>query len=327
MKSSTQNSFKRIGLCVALAAPLIFASGYAQAAWPEDRPITMVIPYAPGGATDTLGRAISKSLSEQLGQTIIVENRPGAGSMIGSEYVSRAKPDGYTFVLGSISNVLNSFFYKAPLYDVLTDLKPVGQVVSVPNYLGVHKDIPANSVSELITLAKEKPGELSCAVAGLGSSPHLSCELFKTLAGVDIITAPFKGGAPAIQSTMGGQTTMVFANEARPYIQAGQIRGLAVTTSTRSEYTPDLPAIAEQLPEYDVTAWYGLWAPPDTPDEIVNKLSAAINDSLKDQQLRNVFESLGATATQSDPQKFAAYIKREYDRWKAITAKMDIEQQ
>src|SRR5690606_40508803 len=140
----------------------------------------------PGGATDTLGRIISKSLSDRLKQTVIVENRPGAGSMIGSEYVVRAAPDGYTLVLGSISNVLNAFFYKAPLYDILTDLKPVGQLVSVPNFLGVHKDVPSNTVQDVIALAKEKPRELSCAVSGVGSCPQLSVELFNALAGLDL---------------------------------------------------------------------------------------------------------------------------------------------
>ncbi len=323
----TRNNFRWIGPVTALAVSVMLASTPALAAWPDDQPIKMIIPYAPGGATDTLGRAISNSLSKNLGQTIVVENRPGAGSMIGSEFVARATPDGYTLVLGSISNVLNAFFYKKPLYDILADLKPVGQVVSVPNFLGVNKNVPANSIKELIALAKEKPGELSCAVSGVGSSPHLSCELFKALAGVDIITAPFKGGAPAIQSTMGGQTTMFFANEARPYIEGGQVRGLGVTTTKRSEYSPDLPAIAEQLPGYDVTAWYGVWAPPKTPDKIVNRISAELNKTLKDPQVLNVLASLGATPTQSDPKKFASYIQNEYDRWAGITSKMNIQRQ
>ncbi|AEC20955.1 hypothetical protein PT7_2415 [Pusillimonas sp. T7-7] len=328
MKSATQHNFRRLASVAALSATMMVAAvSTAHAAWPDDQPIRMIIPYAPGGATDTLGRIISKSLSDSLKQTVIVENRPGAGSMIGSEYVVRAAPDGYTLVLGSISNVLNAFFYKKPLYDILTDLKPVGQVVSVPNFLGVHKDVPAKSVQELIALAKEKPGELSCAVSGVGSSPHLSCELFKALAGIDLITTPFKGGAPAIQSTMGGQTTMFFANEARPYIEAGQVRGLGVTTPKRSEYSPELPAIAEQLPGYDVTAWYGVWAPIDTPDEIVNRLSDELNKSLKDPQVLNVLASLGASPTQSDPEKFTSYIKSEYERWKGITAKMNVQQQ
>lgn len=328
MKTTAQNNFRWVKISVAaLSATMMLAVGPAHAAWPADQAIRMIVPYAPGGATDILGRALSKSLGEGLNQTIVVENRPGAGSMIGSQYVARTAPDGYTLVLGSISNVLNAFFYKDPLYDILTDLKPVGQVVSVPNFLGVHKDVPASTVGELIALAKAKPGELSCAVSGVGSSPHLSCELFKVLADIDIITTPFKGGAPAIQSTMGGQTTMFFANEARPYIEAGQVRGVAVTTPERSEYSPDLPPIGDDLPGYDVTAWYGVWAPAGTSDEIVNRISDELNAALKDPQVLNVLKSLGASPTESDPAKFASYIKEEYERWKGITKTMKIKPQ
>ena len=327
MKTTYLNSFRWMGSAVALSAFMALGASPAQAAWPDDQPINMVIPYPAGGATDIMGRVLAKSMSESLHQNIIVENRPGAGSMIGSQYVARAKPDGYTIVLGSISNVLNAFFYKEPLYDILTDLKPVGQIVTVPNFLGVNKDSSIHSVKDLVALAKEKPGELSCAVSGIGSSPYLSCELFKTLANIDLITTPFKGGAPAIQSTMGNQTTMFFANEARPYIEAGQVRGIGVTTATRSEYSPDLAAIGETVPEYDVTSWYGFWAPSETPDDIVQKFSDEINKALGDEQVKTVLASLGASITKSDPKEFDTYIRAEYDRWKDLTAKMGVEAQ
>jgi tripartite-type tricarboxylate transporter receptor subunit TctC len=326
----TKNGVKqaaRLGLAGMLTAAALMGSQTAQAAWPHDRPIRMIVPYAPGGATDILGRTVSDKLSKRLGQSIIVENRPGAGSMIGSEYVVRSAPDGYTLVLGSISNVLNAYFYKKPLYDLRKDLEPVTQIVTVPNYLAVNQKLPVKSVADLIKLAKEQPKKLSCAVSGVGSSPYLSCELFKVLAGVDIITAPFKGGAPAIQSTMGGQTTMVFANEAFPYISSGQIRGLGVTTLKRSEYSPDLPAIAETLPSYDVTAWYGIWAPAKTPRPIVERISREVNQVLKDPAVLQVLKKLGATPTQSSPQAFAKYVNAEMDRWGKLTKKMKVQPQ
>lgn len=323
MKSTAK--FKTVLSAVAmLAAGTIPALAQTADTWPQKKPIRMIIPYAPGGATDILGRVVSNALSNNLKQTVVVENKPGAGSMIGSEFVARADPDGYTLVLGSISNVLNAYFYSKPLYDIRTDLKPVTQIVTVPNFLGVNKDLPIKNVSDLIKLAKEKPGELSCAVSGVGSSPHLSCELFKELAGVNIMTVPFKGGAPAIQSTLAGQTTMFFANEAMPYISSGQVRPLGVTTVKRSEYSPDIPAIAESLPTYDVTAWYGIWAPPKTPDALVARISMEVNKALKDQKVLDVFKTLGATPVESNPQAFTRYVNAELDRWGKITKQIGV---
>ncbi len=310
-----------------LAAATMPALSHAADTWPNAKPIRMIIPYAPGGATDILGRVVSNALSKNLKQTVVVENKPGAGSMIGSEFVARADPDGYTLVLGSISNVLNAYFYSKPLYDIRTDLKPVTQIVTVPNFLGVNKEVPAKSVAELIALAKEKPGELSCAVSGVGSSPHLSCELFKVLAGVNIMTVPFKGGAPAIQSTIAGQTTMFFANEAMPYITSGQVRALGVTTAKRSPYSPDIPAISETLPTYDVTAWYGIWAPPKTPDALVQRISTEVGKVLKDPKVLEVFKTLGASAVESNPQAFTSYVNAELDRWGKITKQMGVKPQ
>ncbi|MGB6102407.1 MAG: tripartite tricarboxylate transporter substrate binding protein [Pusillimonas sp.] len=325
MKGFTTNA--RGALAVALGCAMLAGPGLAHADWPNDQPIRMIIPYAPGGATDILGRVVSDKLGTRLGQTIVVENKPGAASMIGSQFVARSAPDGYTLVVGSISNVLNGYFYEKPLYDLKTDLKPVTQMVTVPNYLAVHKDLPAKDVGELIALAKSEPGKLSCAVSGVGSSPYLSCELFKTLADVNIITAPFKGGAPAIQSTMGAQTSMVFANEVFPYISSGQLRGLGVTTKDRSKYSPDLPAIAESLPDYDVTAWYGIWAPAGTPDAIAKRLSDEVNEVLKDPSVLTVLENLGATPVQSTPQEFTDYVNAEIDRWGEMTRKMNVKPQ
>jgi tripartite-type tricarboxylate transporter receptor subunit TctC len=312
------------------AAVLAFSSLAVQsshAAWPADRPIRMIVPYTAGGASDTLGRLIAARLTTSLGQSVVVENRPGAGSMLGSQMVARAQPDGYTFLLGSISNVLNNYFYKEPLYNIRTDLAPVAQVVSVPNYLAVGKSVPANSVKELIALAKHKPESLSCSTSGIGSSPYLSCELFKVLSGARIINVPFKGGTQAIQSVIGGQSTMFFANEALPYISAGQVRALGVTTPKRSSYLPDVPSISEALPGYDVTAWYGVWAPAGTPAPILEKVSAEIRAMLKDPQVLKTLDSLGAEPAGSTPEAFKRYVTSELDRWERLTQKMDIKPQ
>jgi tripartite-type tricarboxylate transporter receptor subunit TctC len=315
----------RLGTSMALAAACILASASAYATWPADKPIRLIVPYAAGGATDILGRAVGNQMAKELKQTIVVENKPGAGSMLGSQQVVRSEPDGYTILLGSISNVLNMYFYKDPLYDLRKDLKPVAQIVSVPNFLAVSKSVPAKNVAELIALAKQKPGELSCATSGVGSSPYLSCELFKVMAGIDLINTPFKGGAPAIQSAIGNQTTMVFANEAWPYIDSGQLRGLGVTTAERSPYSKDIPAISETLPKYDVTAWYGFWVPARTPDKITNALSKAAADALQNQAVLNTLKQLGATPKPSDPQQFADYVDTEIERWAAITQEMNVQ--
>ena len=324
MKTQRQKCLQ-LGIMIFAATVSSLTTANAYAAWPADKPIRLIVPYAAGGATDILGRAVGNRMAQELKQTIVVENKPGAGSMLGSQQVVRSDPDGYTILLGSISNVLNMYFYKEPLYDLRKDLKPVAQIVSVPNFLAVSKSVPAKNVAELIALAKQKPGELSCATSGVGSSPYLSCELFKVMANIDLINTPFKGGAPAIQSAIGNQTTMVFANEAWPYIDSGQLRGLGVTTIDRSPYAKDLPAISETLPKYDVTAWYGFWVPAKTPDKITNALSEAVEDALKNKEVLNTLKQLGATPKPTNPQEFGKYVNAEIDRWAAITKEMKVE--
>ncbi|MVW77825.1 Bug family tripartite tricarboxylate transporter substrate binding protein [Bordetella sp. 02P26C-1] len=296
----------------------------AQAAWPNDKPIRMIVPYSAGGASDTLGRMIAARLGTSLKQTVVVENKPGAGSMLGSQFVSRADPDGYTFLLGSISNVLNTFFYKEPLYNLSTDLAPVAQVITIPNYLAVGKKVPVKDVAELIVLAKRDPEALSCSTSGIGSSPYLSCELLKVMSGAKIVNVPFKGGTEAIQAVLGDQTTMFFSNEALPYITADQVRVLGVTTSKRSSYLPDVPTIGETLPGYDVTAWYGVWAPAGTPKPIVDRVSAEINELLKTEGVRKTLTTLGAEAAGSTPEAFGQYVQSELQRWKRLMDEMKV---
>lgn len=302
---------------------LLGTSFGAPAAWPE-KPIVIVVPFPPGGNTDILARLVGQKLSTSLGQPVIVENKPGAGSMIGSQVVARAKPDGYTFLMGSIANVLNNFFYKKPLYDISKDLIPVSQLVAVPNYLAVNNSVNANSVSDIIAMAKATPEKVSCASSGVGTSPYLSCELLRTMAGVKMVTVAYKGGAPAMQDVMGGQATMVIANEALPYIADKRLKGIAVTTPTRTALAPDLPAISETLPGFDVTSWYGVFAPAGTPQEIVNRISAEIAVLLKAPEVLKRLEGLGATAVGSSPKEFGDYVNAELKRWETALKPMNI---
>lgn len=295
----------------------------AMAAWPE-KPITLVVPFPPGGNTDALGRLVGQYLSTSLGKPVIVENKPGAGSMIGSQSVARAKPDGYTFLVGSIANALNHYFYKKPLYDISKDLIPVSQIVAVPNYVAVAPNSSIKSIGELIAAAQANPEKISCATTGVGTSTYLSCELLKMMAGVKVTNVPYKGGMAAITDAMGGQVTLVVANEALPYIRDNRLKGLAVTTAQRSPLAPDLPAVSETLPGFDVTSWYGVFAPTGTPPEIVDKVSAEIAALLKSPEVQKKLEGLGAAPVGSSPKEFGTYVNAELKRWEGVIKQLNI---
>lgn len=314
---------KSLIAAVAAACVLVHAPAHSQASWPS-RPVTLVVPFPAGGNTDTMGRIVAERLTAALKQTVIVENKPGAGSMIGSQYVARANPDGHTLLIGSISNALNHYFYKKPLYDITKDLVPVAHLVQVPNYLAVGPNAKLKTLPEIIRHAKANPKSLTCATTGIGTSPYLSCELFKSLAGVDIINVPYKGGAPAIQDTMGGQVSMLFSNEALPFIADKRLIGVAVSTPKRTSFAPELPAIAEVAPGYDVTAWYGVFAPAGTPDAIVQRVSEEINAMLKDEAVRARLATLGATPVPGTPKEFAAYVNAEVKRWGEVIRPMNV---
>lgn len=317
----------RHGLAFAGASLALLSVGPAiasDAAWPAAKPITLVVPFAAGGNTDALGRIVAERLSATLKQTVLVENKPGGGSMLGSAQVARATPDGYTFLVGSISNALNQHFYKKPSYDMTKDLVAVAQLVNVPNYMAMGPKETFKSVAEVIAYAKANPRKLSCATTGVGTSPYLSCELFKSLAGVDIINVPYKGGAPAMQDAMGGQTNLVFANEALPYIKDKRLVGLAVSTPKRSPLSPELPALAETLPGYDVTAWYGVFAPTGTPQAIVDRLSQEIATILKDETVKSRLTMLGAVPVGSSAKEFGTYVDAEVKRWGEVIRPMNI---
>lgn len=305
------------------AALAVAGSARAADPWPN-KPVTLVVPFPPGGNTDTMARIVAERLGPLLKQTFVVENKPGAGSMLGSSYVARAQPDGYTFLVGSIANALNHYFYRKPAYDITKDLVPVTQLVNVPNYLAVSTKTPFKSVAELLAYARENPGKLSCATTGIGTSTHLSFELFKRMAKVDITNVPYKGGAPALQDTVGGQTQMVFANEALPFIKDKRLTGLAVTTAQRSPLAPELPALSETLPGYDVTSWYCAFAPAGTPQDIVERMSAAMASIIKDEAVRPRLATLGATPVGSTPREFGNYLNTELKRWGETLKPMNI---
>lgn len=302
---------------------LFSASVSATATWP-DRPIRLIVPFAPGGTADTLGRLVADKLSQKLGQSVIVENKPGAGSMIGSQVVAQAKPDGYTLLLGSISNVINNYFYKDPLYNLETDLTPIIELTDVPNYLVVNKSSPINSVGELIAEAKAQPDKLSCGTSGVGTSPYLSCELLKSMAGISMINAPYKGAGPALQDTIGGRTTVTFANGGLSYIQNGTVKGLAVTSAQRMPLAPDLPAISETLPGFNVSAWFGLWAPSGTAPQIIQRISEEVGAILKTPDVQHGLATLGGVSVDSSPETFKVLIAAEMKKWQEIIGKLNL---
>ena len=312
------NTTKAFLLCMLL----LFALP-SHAAWP-DKDVTFIVPFPPAGNTDAVARLIATNVSTSIGKQIIVDNRPGAGSMIGSQMVARAKPDGYTFLVGSIANVLNHFFYKKPLYDITSDLIPVSQIINVPNYIVVGDKSEIKSFRDLLIYAKSFPEKTTCATTGVGTSTYLTCEMIKAMAGVSITNVPYKGGAAAMQSAMAGEVTFAIANEALPFIKDGRLTGIAVTTPTRSAFVPNIPAVSEFIPKFDVTSWYGVFAPAGTPKDIVDDLASKIQLTLKQPEVIRKLESLGAAPVGSSPREFARYINLELKKWELVIKPLNV---
>lgn len=307
-------------LACALLAAVSFA---ASAAWP-DKPVTLIAPYPPGGNADAMARLVAQSLGAKLGQPVIVENKAGAGGMLGSQFVARANPDGYTFLLGAFSNVLNEFFYKNKLLDLRKDLVPVSQVASIPNYFAVAPTLKVDSMADLIKEAKARPGRLTCATSGVGTSGHLACEMLKQRTGADILIVPYRGGAPAITDVIGGHAHILAINESLPYIRDKRLKGLAVTSAKRSPFAPELPPVADTLPDYEMVSWYGVFAPAGTPPDIVAKVSAAVADAMKTKEAADRLAVLGATPVGSTPKEFTAFVQSELVRWEKILKPLNI---
>ena len=292
----------------------------AQGAYPN-KPIRMVVPYPPGGPTDVLGRIVAQKLSESLGQQVVVENRPGASGMIGSEIVAKAAPDGYTLLTNASIHIINPSLYPKMNFDALRDFAPVSLIAQVPLILVVNPALPAKSVTELIALGKAQPNLLNFGSSGNAAAPHLAGESFKIATGVQMQHVPYKGSAPALTDLIGGQVQLIFDSmpSAMPHVKSGKIRALAVTTAKRSPTVPDLPTVTESgVPGFDISTWYGVWAPAGTPKDIVNKVAGEMAKALQQPAVRERLAALGAEPVGNTPEEFAAYCQSELAKWSKI---------
>jgi tripartite-type tricarboxylate transporter receptor subunit TctC len=294
-----------------------FAQGASNQTWPK-RFVRLIVPFPPGGGTDAIARVVAGKLSDMWGQQMVVENRGGGGTNIGTEAVARADPDGYTILLTSMPLTVNRFLYPSLGYDPVADLAPVSLICDYPNIMAVPITSPAHSVMEFIANAKANPGKITFASSGHGTSVHLSGELFKRMAGIEMLHVPYRGGGPALNDLIPGRVDVMFNNigSVLPLIQGGKLRGLAVTTAKRSLAIPQLPPIAEAgVPGFDVSSWYGFFAPAKTPPEIVRKMHADTVAALADPTTKSRLEQLGVVVVGSTPAELAAYLKSEIDKW------------
>jgi tripartite-type tricarboxylate transporter receptor subunit TctC len=306
------------------------ATGTSAQSYPN-RTIRLVVPFPAAGTTDILARAAAQKLTEAFGQSVVVDNRPGAAGNIGSDLVAKSAPDGYTLLMGTVgTHAINPSLYSKMPYDHVKDFVPVVLVAGVPNVLVVNPALPVNSVADLIKLAKDKPGQINFASSGSGTSIHLSGELFKTMAGVDITHIPYKGSSPALTDLMGGQVQIMFDNlpSALPQIKAGKLRAIAVTSLKRAPVLPDVPTISESgLPGFEASSWFGVLAPAGTPAPIVARINAEVNKWLQSTDARERLLSQGAEAAGGSPEQFANHIRAESEKWakvvKASGAKVD----
>jgi tripartite-type tricarboxylate transporter receptor subunit TctC len=277
----------------------------------------LVVGNAAGGGQDIVARLIGQWLSEQLGQQFVIENRPGAGTNIGTETVVKAAPDGYTVLVCNASAAINATLYDKLNFNFIRDIAPVASIMRVPNVMEVNPSVPAKTVPEFIAYAKANPRRLNMASGGNGSSPHVSGELFKMMAGVNMLHVPYRGAGPAVTDLLGGQVQVMFdtMTTSIEYIRAGKLRALAVTTTTRSEALPDIPTVGEFVPGYESSGWYGLGAPKNTPVEIIEKLNKEINAALADPKMQARLAHLGGTVLAGSPADFGKLIADETEKW------------
>jgi tripartite-type tricarboxylate transporter receptor subunit TctC len=284
------------------------------------RPVHLIIGYPPGGSADMTARLTSQWLSERLGQQFVVESRPGAATNIATESVVRAAPDGYTLLLAAPANATNVALFAQLNFDFMRDIVPVAGIIRFPDVVEVNQTIPVHTIPELIAYTKANPGKLNFASSGIGSTLHVAGELFKMMAGVDIVHVPYRGGAPALVDLMSGRVQLMFDNvpTSLEFIKAGKLRPLAVTSAVRSEVLPDLPTVADFVPGYEASAWYGIGAPKGTPAAIVETLNAAINAMLADQKAKARFTELGASLLPGSAADFGKLIADETEKWDKV---------
>ena len=302
----------------AAALPLASRLAFAQA-YPT-RAVRIIVPVAPGGALDILARIMGQWLSERFGQSVVIENRPGAGTNIGIEAAVRAAPDGYTLLLIPASVTTNATLYQDLTFNFVRDIEPVAMISTLPMVMEINPQIPAKTVAEFIAYAKANPGKISMASGGSGSSSHVGGELFKMLAGIDMIHVPYRGGAPALADLIGGQVQVMFSPlpESLGAIRSGQVRALGVASTKRVEALPDVPTVAETVPGFEASTWQGIGAPKRTPPEIIERLNREINAALADSKIKGRLADLGSIPTPMSPADFKKLIVAETEKWAKV---------
>jgi tripartite-type tricarboxylate transporter receptor subunit TctC len=313
-----------LAMSLALGAGAIHAQSYPT------RTVRIVVPYAPGGNTDFTARSVAQKLTDIFGQQGVVDNRPGGATNIGTELVAKAAPDGYTLLMGGASNAINMSLFAKPPYDTLRDFQMISLCVQGANVLAVHPALPARNLKELIALAKSKPGQLNFSSSGIGSSNQMAGELFKVMAGINIVHVPYKGNAPAITDTIGGQVEMTFSGVPAlvPHIESGRLRGIAIGSSKRFPALPNIPTFDESgLKGYEATTWFGLMAPVKTPRDIVNRVSVETDKVLKSADIKQRFMVEGLEPIGGTPESFTTFVKSEIDKYAKVVKAAAIKQQ
>ncbi|MBX9902948.1 MAG: tripartite tricarboxylate transporter substrate binding protein [Burkholderiales bacterium] len=312
------NKIKYLLIFIGLTGMTLPAS--AQSPYPT-RAVRLIVPSSPGGGTDISARILAPQLTQFLGQQVVVENRPGAGTMIGGEAVARAAPDGYTLLMGISTLAINPAMYKKVPYDALKDLAPISQAVALSNVLVIHPSLPSRNLKEFVAFARARPGQINFASAGVGTSPHLSMELFLVLANLKMLHVPYKGSGPGVTDLIAGHVPVMMPNmlSAQPHIKSGRIRALGVTGTKRAPGADDIPTIAEAgLPGYEAVQWYGVLAPAATPRDIITKLHAGVVRALQNPDVRQRLLNDGAEPVGSSPEEFAAYLRSETTKWARV---------
>ena len=312
--------------CLALLVLAFPLAALSQAKYPT-KPITIVVTNAPGGGTDAFARFVAQGLSVKFGQSVIVENRPGGNNVIGTEYVARAQPDGYTLLLGyTATHSINPALSKLK-YDPIKDFEPIGMIASSPTLMVANANLPITNVKELVTLIKSKPGTFSFASAGKGSAPHFAGELFKLSTGTDLLHIPYKGAALGVNDTIGGTTQIMFPSlfTAYPHVKSGKLKAMGIAGDKRSKAVPDIPTLAEQgIADVNVPQWYGLFAPANTPQPIIQLLNKEMNLILNDPAVEKKIEDQGADVETSSPEQLKQFVQKELNRWKTVVARTKI---